>query len=554
MMTVKQRSWSAQLKWLFALHLALGSVATVKADLPITRLGAIKKPSPGDEIFTNLNVLRIQIEIPSAGLSLLRRFHWGGGGTRRPIARVTVREGDTVYTNVALHLKGAAGSFRPLDWNPAMTLNFEKFSAGQRFHGLKKISLNNSVQDPSFLTEKICRELFEAAGVPVPRAAHAQVGLNGRDLGLYVLVEGFNKQFLKRYFKNTSGNLYDGGFVKEITDDLAINSGDNPKDRSRLDALAEAASDPNPTRRMARLEKVLDMDRFLSLIAMEVMQCHWDGYAMNKNNYRVYHDLDSNRMVFFPHGLDQMFGVERASPNLPLVPRMEGLVAQSVLQMSTGGVRYLERVSQLFTNVFRVEVITNRVYEIAAKIGPVVAERNPQGAVNFAREVTLLCWRIAQRAQSIEQQLGYPTRTLKFDESGIVQPSGWKPRPGFGNPSLAQNKDADGKTILHVSANEGNCGGSWRTRVLLEGGSYRLEGRVKTLGIVADRADRQSGACLRISGGFPGQRLSGDNDWTRIAYVFEIQDAMGDVELVCDFRAAKGEAWFDLESLKLIRL
>jgi len=542
------------LKWLLVLHLALSSIAAAKADLPVIRLGAIKKPSPGDEIFTNLNVLRIQIEIPSAGLSTLRRYHWGGGGAGRPTARATVREGENIYTNVALHLKGAAGSFRPVDWNPALTLNFEKFAAGQHFHGLKKISLNNSVQDPSFITEKICRELFEAAGVPVPRAAHAQVGLNGRDLGLYVLVEGFNKQFLKRYFKNTSGNLYDGGFVKEITEDLAINSGDHPKDRSRLDALAEAALEPNSARRMARLEKVLDTDRFLSLMAMEVMQCHWDGYTMNKNNYRVYHDLDSNRMVFFPHGLDQMFGVERVGPNTPLIPRAEGLVARSVLQTQTGRVRYLERVSQLFTNVFRVEVITNRVYEIAAEIAPVLAERNPQGAVNFAREVTELCRRIAQRSESIEQQLGYPTRTLKFDESGIVQPSGWKPRPGFGNPSLAQNKDADGKTILHVSANEGNCGGSWRTRVLLEGGSYRLEGRVKTQGIVADRADRQSGACLRISGGFPGQRLSGDNDWTRIAYVFEIQDAMGDVELVCDFRAAKGEAWFDLESLKLIRL
>jgi hypothetical protein len=135
-----------------------------------------------------------------------------------------------------------------------------------------------------------------------------------------------------------------------------------------------------------------------------------------------------------------------------------------------------------------------------------------------------------------------------------VRPSGWKPRPGFGNPSLAQNKDDDGKTILHVSATEGKCGGSWRTRVLLEGGSYRLEGRVKTQGIVVDPADRIGGASLRISGGFPGQRLSGNNDWTRIAYVFEIQDAVGDVELVCDFRAAKGEVWFDLESLKLIRL
>ena len=170
---------------------------------------------------------------------------------------------------------------------------------------------------------------------------------------------------------------------------------------------------------------------------MEVMQCHWDGYTLNKNNYRVYHDLDSNRMVFFPHGLDQMFGVERASPIMPLIPRMEGLVAQSVLQMSTGRVRYLERVSQLFTNVFRVEVITNRVYEIAAKIGPVVAERNPQEAVNFAGEVTQLCWRIAQRAQSIEQQLRISHQDVKFGD-GDRAAVGLEARPGFGNPSLAR--------------------------------------------------------------------------------------------------------------------
>jgi cell division protein YceG involved in septum cleavage len=46
----------------------------------------------------------------------------------------TVREGETVYTNVALHLKGAAGSFRSIDQNPCLTLKFDKFVDGQRFH------------------------------------------------------------------------------------------------------------------------------------------------------------------------------------------------------------------------------------------------------------------------------------------------------------------------------------------------------------------------------------------------------------------------------------
>src|SRR5207249_5753789 len=55
----------------------------------------------------------------------------------------TVREGDRVYTNVAVHLKGHLGSFRPVDSKPAFTLNFDKNAKGQRFHGLQKIHLNN---------------------------------------------------------------------------------------------------------------------------------------------------------------------------------------------------------------------------------------------------------------------------------------------------------------------------------------------------------------------------------------------------------------------------
>ena len=58
--------------------------------------------------------------------------------TERPSVRATVREGELVWTNVSLHLKGAAGSFRSVDDKPALTLNFDKLPDGQRFHGLKE--------------------------------------------------------------------------------------------------------------------------------------------------------------------------------------------------------------------------------------------------------------------------------------------------------------------------------------------------------------------------------------------------------------------------------
>src|SRR6267154_2402092 len=132
------------------------------------------KNGVADDIFAGTNVLRMKIEIPQSGINALRRTGWGNG-RERPEALATVEEGGAVYTNVNVHLKGSAGSFRSVDQNPCLTLNFAKSAPGQSFHGLHKLSLNNSVQDRSYLNEKICRELFEAAGVPVPRAGHALV-------------------------------------------------------------------------------------------------------------------------------------------------------------------------------------------------------------------------------------------------------------------------------------------------------------------------------------------------------------------------------------------
>src|SRR5439155_16770413 len=93
-----------------------------------------------------------------------------------------------------------------------------------------------------------------------------------------------------------------------------INSGDFPNDWSRLEALARAIQEPDLTQRLAQIGQVLDVDRFITFVAMEVMLAHWDGYTMNKNNFRVFHDLTSNRLIFLPHGLDQMFGVFRSKP------------------------------------------------------------------------------------------------------------------------------------------------------------------------------------------------------------------------------------------------
>src|SRR5213076_217273 len=113
------------------------------------------------------------------------------------------------YTDIALHLKGSSGSFQPLDQKPGFTLDFSENNPAQTLAGLRKIHLNNSVEDPSYLNEQIGSELFRAAGVPVPRVSHALVEMNGRPLGLYVLKEGLTEDFLSFYFRRGDGNLYE---------------------------------------------------------------------------------------------------------------------------------------------------------------------------------------------------------------------------------------------------------------------------------------------------------------------------------------------------------
>ena len=240
-------------------------------------LSATSVRSDTNDIFSTGYAGRLKIEIPKSGISLLRQ-------NPRTYVRATVREGAIIYTNVGVHLKGAIGSFRQVDDNPSLTLNFTKFAEGQTFHGFKKIHLNASVQDSTFLNEKISRDLFNAAGVPMARAAHAAVELNGENLGLHVMIEGFNKQFLKRYFKNAGGNLYEGGLGRDVGLRMNVNDGDNRTNHLGMKALIEACREPEREARRAKLEQALDVDRFLSFMAMEVMLAHWDGYTMGINN------------------------------------------------------------------------------------------------------------------------------------------------------------------------------------------------------------------------------------------------------------------------------
>ena len=553
---------------LFALCLGISTLCATKSTT------ADHKVDQSTDLFRDGNIPKIHIEVPEAGMATLRKYRWKWGGNedeRIPVA-ATVKEGQTIYTNVALRLKGAAGSFRPVDQNPGLTLNFDKWADGQRFHGLQKLSLNNSLQDQTFCSDKFSRELYLKAGVPVPRAGHARVYLNGRDLGLYVLTEGWNKQFLHRFFKNAAGNLYDCGFAGDINSPrMHVNCGDDPTNQLDRAELLQAAKEASKKKSLDPLLPVLDVDRFLRLIVLDALTWNWDGYSIGHNNYRVFHDVDSGKMIFMPHGLDQMFW----RPDDPIMPGGKGTIATAVLASSEGRRRYMDVIRQFTGDFFNSTALTERVREISANIEPVLKDIGPATFARQQRAVDQFCNLVIFRCASIRTQLAGSSNlwTMEIGQSRNIAPASWK----------SQDASADSGGSLHLNSHGNGGPQAAQTTVWLEAGYYRLEGRVRTKGVKISSGEQSSGAGFRVvslrkptagvnwdwfpyresrdyevRGEMPSpigrnDRLIGDSDWKPIAYDFELHQPMADLQFLCELRAEKGEAWFDPDSLRLTR-
>lgn len=124
----------------------------------------------------------------------------------------------TVLTSahpVELHLKGHVnGSFEPLSGKAAFKLKFKKT---ERFLGLRKMTLNNMVEDPSMLHETLAYGLFRAAGVPAPRTGFAYLRVNGADFGVYLDLESLDEAALARlYGAGNTLHLYEGEFGADV--------------------------------------------------------------------------------------------------------------------------------------------------------------------------------------------------------------------------------------------------------------------------------------------------------------------------------------------------
>lgn len=501
-----------------------------------------RKNDPSNQLFaTNAPIHTFKIEISGTEWAALQKDD-------RSYARGTVTVGTNVLRDVAFRVKGN-GSRRPLGDKPSLVAKFDHYAPGQKLFGLGKIAINNASQDPTWLACFIANGMFVDANVPAARVTHARVTLNGRDLGLYFVEEVHNKDFLKRWFKNGDGNLYEA-YLADV-DSQMDQDGGGDRSQKDLKRLTEVLKIPDQAERWAKLPQVLDVDRYVSHLVCELFTSHTDGYAMNRNNYRVYHHPDTDRFTFLAHGIDWAF----ANTGVSMNPPQNALATKAVLTTQEGSRLFKERRLELLTNVFRLEVLTNRVN---AAVGRLLAQARDGNETNdYRRYGQEMNNRLAARWQFVTNQLhGPPPVVLNFDREGAARLSGWRKKTDQNSPAATHDRLTDGShRALHLATTitNGTTIASWRVRTELPKGIYALEGETRSAGLLIKTNETGLGAGLRISGDKRTNWIAGDTPWTRLRHTFT-NDIDKEVEFVCELRATKGEAWFDEDSLRVVKL
>ena len=272
--------------------------------------------APADDsawLYDPLQVTEIDFDVSPAALEQL-----AAAPAEYVEAQITLRHGGTVYGpyRVGLKEKGHA-SFRHLDEKAAFKVKFGFVVSGQKFMGLKSLTLNNMVQDPSMIAEATSSLLARAAGVPTARVGYAYVRLNGSEYGLYSDVETIDSVLVKRWFP-TMQHVYEGNYGNDVVPgreaEFEIAEG-STTDLSDLEALASADA-AGADGWWERMQPVADLTEMTKAWAVEHYLGHWDSYSVwsgdgQPNNYDLHSDA-SGRFSTLITGTDQTW-VERPS-------------------------------------------------------------------------------------------------------------------------------------------------------------------------------------------------------------------------------------------------
>ena len=159
-------------------------------------------------------------------------------------------DGET-YKNIGLRTKGNSSLTQVANSDSdrySFKIKFDKFDKEQDYYGLEKLSLNNIIQDATFMKDYLSYKLMGDFGVASPYVSYSYITINGEEWGLYLNVEDIDSSFLDRNYGEDHGELYKPATDIDNMGQMDKNKdGNNGAPPNKTEGIAPAAGEDQAT-------------------------------------------------------------------------------------------------------------------------------------------------------------------------------------------------------------------------------------------------------------------------------------------------------------------
>lgn len=269
-----------------------------------------------DEIFREDEVMEIRVNMSATSKEFLLADENAYSETYVP-ADVTFFNSElnnvTVF-NVGIRLRGNTARSHP---KKSYKIDFREFGGGQ-FENYKKINLKPNVNDPSVVRELLTMHMYRLMDVPAARIAPAALYFNDEYMGIYLMAEQVDDEFVDKRFGREVGWLYKCAYSATLEDNGQVYNEDlyeskmneETDTRVELDHFVDVLNNTSSSDFQEEISKIFAVDRYIRQLAVEAITGHWDGYSYLNNNYYMYYDEDEGRFEFIVYDTDNTWGID----------------------------------------------------------------------------------------------------------------------------------------------------------------------------------------------------------------------------------------------------
>ncbi|MDD6489881.1 MAG: CotH kinase family protein [Clostridia bacterium] len=181
--------------------------------------------------------------------------------------------------------------------------------------------------DQTYVREYYTSQMYRENGILCARNSISQINIAGRDMGVYMIYEPVDKNFIERNLpeKDWGGDLYKAGWTNSPADYTRnVSYGIEDEDKGKFYNFDLKTNKKTSTHQSLKnllntmnksvvtktdFEKVIDKDYWIKYSALSYFIGSPDDLRNNYNNHYVYFRKSDGKAIFIPYDNDRSFGI-----------------------------------------------------------------------------------------------------------------------------------------------------------------------------------------------------------------------------------------------------